>query len=57
MGKKPGQKVKVAFEQNGAAAEIEVELTKRDLMTPALRFMTDPTALQKRIRTSWLTGK
>ena len=55
--KKPGQKVKVAFEHNGTAAEIEVVLTQRDLMTPTLRFATDPTELQKRIRASWLTGK
>ncbi len=55
--KKPGQIVKVAYEHNGTAAEIEVALTQRDKMTPTLRFTDQPTELQKRIRESWLTGK
>ena len=55
--KSPGQKVKVAFEHNGTAAEVDVELIQRDAMFPTLRFMASPTELQKRIRESWLTGK
>ncbi|MEO6596063.1 MAG: hypothetical protein ABIP94_15040, partial [Planctomycetota bacterium] len=54
---KVGDKVQIEFLRDGKTAQAEVALVERTRMTPTLRFVEQPTELQRRIRDGWLTGK
>jgi len=55
--RKPGDKVQVELLREGRTEQVEVALRERTRMTPALRFLEQPTEKQRRIRDGWLGGK
>jgi predicted metalloprotease with PDZ domain len=55
--RKAGDKVQVELQREGRTEQVEVELRERTRMTPALRFVEQPTEQQRRIRDGWLGGK
>lgn len=54
---KAGDAIKLVVMNGEEKREVEVDLVAKKLMVPSLRFMDNPTEMQKRIRESWLTGK
>jgi predicted metalloprotease with PDZ domain len=55
--RKAGDKVQVELARDGRTEQVEVTLRERTRMTPALRFLEQPTEKQRRIRDGWLGGK
>ncbi|HEX6811609.1 MAG TPA: hypothetical protein VF384_08310 [Planctomycetota bacterium] len=55
--KKPGDKVQVELQREGRTEQVEVTLRERTRITPALRFVEQPSEKQQRIRDGWLGGK
>ena len=55
--RKPGDKVQVELLREGRTEQVEVALRERTKMTPALRFLEQPTDKQRRIRDGWLGGR
>lgn len=54
--RKPGDKVQVELLRAGRTEQVEVALRERTRMTPALRFLEQPSEKQRRIRDGWLGG-
>ena len=54
--RKAGDQITVSYVRNGQPGETKIRLVEGRNMIPALRFIDDPTDLQRRIREGWLTG-
>lgn len=55
--RRPGDTVQIEVRHAGETQAIAVALVERRHMTPALRFVEQPTREQLRIRAGWLTGR